>query len=99
MADKTKKQKTNFGNLLEQYRNDQELSQLALERLLWKNGYPITNGLVSRYEYGERNPPPEFIHAVAKVLDLEKEQADALVEARLADDSLRFLTAFRDASR
>jgi transcriptional regulator with XRE-family HTH domain len=99
MIDKNKKQKTNFGTLLEHYRNDRRVSQLALERRLSSSDYPITNSLISKYEYGERNPSPEFIHAVAIGLDLDKEQADALVEAHLADYTLKFWKAFHDASK
>ncbi len=94
MANNTKKQKTNFGNLLQQYREDKKLSQLALERMLWKDEYPITNGLVNRYESGERTPPPKFIHKVVTVLVLNDEQTNAIVNAHFADYQLKFWTEY-----
>mgnify|MGYP003390254230 CR=1 FL=1 len=94
----SRKQKSNFGLLLQYYRRDKNVSQLGLERLLWKNDYLITNGLISRYENGDRNPPPDFIQAVANVLDLSDEQLTALIEAHFADNQIRFWTYYNNAS-
>lgn len=90
MSNNTKKQKTNFGNLLQQYREEKNISQLKLERLLWKDEYPITNGVVNRYESGERTPPPRFIRNAAKVLALNDAQINAIVNAHFADYQLKF---------
>lgn len=107
------KKKTNFGNLLAQYREGYRgqqrisrrksshketlgLSQIALEHLLIESGYYITSGLVNKYESGVRNPPPEFIHNVGKVLKLQPDQIDALVNARFADDQLKFLLEYNN---
>jgi hypothetical protein len=105
MADK--KPKTKFGRLLEQYREEyrgphreqrrgakQGLSQLGLEHLLWNNDYYITNGLVNKYESGQRTPPAHFIHAVVRVLALGKDKEDALLQARIADDQLKFMRSY-----
>jgi transcriptional regulator with XRE-family HTH domain len=99
MTRKTKKQKTSFGKFLQQYREDKRLSQLALERLLDNSEYPITNGLVNRYESGERTPPPRFIHKVSKVLVLNDEQTKALIEAHFADNQVKFWTEYNSDSR
>jgi hypothetical protein len=106
------KTKTNFGLLLEQYRNEyrgsrpvsrrkskQEekkgVSQVQLAYLLLeKRGYYLTSGLVNKYELGTRNPTPEFIREVGKVLKLRQEEIDALINAKFADEQLKFWTAY-----
>jgi len=92
-----KKQLTNFGRLLEQYRNDRGLSQIALERLLVVNGYHISNSLVNKYESGTRRPPAEFIAKVSRCLELTEQQYQALIDTRLADEALNLYTEFQSA--
>ena len=87
---KSSEKKSNFGQLLDAYRRERRISQLNLERALNQKGYPITNGLISKYEHGKIDPSPEFIHAVVIYIDLSQEEAGALIEAHLADVALRF---------
>jgi len=91
------RQKTRFGQLLEDYLNFRGCSEAELERLLYKNGYNISTGLVSKYEYGTRKPPATFFVRVALVLALSQEEAMALVELFLADLNYEFLSDFQHA--
>lgn len=91
------KQETSFGRILEQYRNNYGLSQLALERLLIVNGYYLSSGMVSKYESGRIRPPVEFIAKVARCLELTQYQYEALIDARLADESLNLYREFQVA--
>jgi len=70
------------------------LTQVGLEHLLIENDYYISNGLVNKYESGERKPPPDFLLIVGKVLVLSKEQIFALIDARVADYYLEIMTAY-----
>ena len=110
MAEKTNT-KTKFGRLLQQYREAysgpqhrslhteiQGLSQFGLELLLIENDYYITSGLVNKYEFGKRTPPPKFIRKVAEVLILDDEQTDALIEAHFADYKVNFWTEYNSDS-
>jgi len=94
-----KKQKSNFGLLLEQYRHNKSVSTSELERLLRDNYYQVANGLVSKYEAGLRTPPPNIMQAIAKALDLNNEQLNALVSAHFADFQLSFWKAFLDTQK
>lgn len=91
------RQKTYFGNLLEEYINHRNYSESEVERLLTLNGYRISNGLISKYEYGKIKPNAEFIVRVALVLMLSQDEATALVELHLADITFEFLNEYRNA--
>src|SRR5689334_1718365 len=91
------RQKTYFGKLLEEYLKDREYSEADLERLLYDDGYRISNGLISKYEYGKIKPSADFIVRVAVVLALDEDQATALVEFHMADMIIKFLNDYRDA--
>lgn len=95
---KSSVQKSNFGLLLESYRRERKFTQLKLERMLNQEGYPITNGLISKYANGKIDPPPDFVCAVAIHMDLSQEEADALINAHLADVSLRFWKKYKELS-
>jgi transcriptional regulator with XRE-family HTH domain len=90
-------QKTKFGELLDEYLKRRGYSKAELERLLYANGYQIGNGLVSKYEYGTRRPPAEFFVRVALVLQLDQDEAMALVELYLAQLNMEFMNDYRAA--
>jgi transcriptional regulator with XRE-family HTH domain len=88
------RQKTKFGELLDEYLKRRGYSKAELERLLYANGYQIGNGLVGKYEYGTRRPPAEFFVRVALVLQLDQDEAMALVELYLAQLSMEFMNNY-----
>jgi hypothetical protein len=91
-------QTTKFGQLFELYLKERNLTQLHLERALNQNGYPITNGLISKYIHGKIKSPPDFIYAAAVIMELTKEEADALIEAHLADEQYIFWRRYKAAA-
>lgn len=96
---KLEKKKTSFGQLFELYLKERRLTQLYLERALVQHDYPITNGLISKYMHGIIKPSPDFIHAAAVIMELTKEEADALIEAHLADEQFRFWEKYKETSK
>lgn len=91
-----KGKKTVFGQLLQRYREENGVSQLELERLLRKVSYPITNGMVNRYENGKRRPPAAFVSAVALCLSLSGNERDALIDAHLSDQAVSFFEDYNN---
>jgi len=87
------RQKSNFGQLLENYLGDLGVTQTELERRL-----DYGTGVVSKYKY-VRSPPPEFIYKASRYLGLNEERTFALVYAVAADLSLGFLKAYIEFSK
>jgi len=93
----------NFGRLLEDYRRRtwvQErrrwMTERDLEVWLRQVNYPIADGLISKYELGQRTPPPAIFYYLGVCLALPQEKELALINAHLKDEELKFWRAYRD---
>lgn len=51
---------------------------------------------ISKYIYGDLDPPAEFIYFVARCLDLIGDQASALIDAHVADVDDRFTAEYEE---
>lgn len=78
------------------------LSMLAEERafmLVDQNEEQKTvwsQAAISKFELGERRPPPYFIYATVICLKLTEDQESALLDARVADMAQNFLASYQE---
>jgi transcriptional regulator with XRE-family HTH domain len=89
-----KRKKSSFGRLLAAHRSYNGISQTELQRLLREDGFTISIAAITKYEYGDRDPPAGFVYHAARILNLGEAQIAALTEARSADITRRFLDEY-----
>lgn len=89
-----KERQTQFGKLLVKYRADCQMSARDLEEALGRAGFPIGEGVVSKYELGTRQPSAAFIRKAVQCLNLQPAAEDALIAAHLADVEQAFWEAY-----
>lgn len=83
-----------FGRLLAYFRYMRDVTQVELAYHLENLRYPISISSISKYEFGNRSPSPEFVYHACKALELSEEEEQMLVNACVADITERFMTAY-----
>src|SRR6266545_2008134 len=92
-----RRRKSTFGRLLAAYRSYRGVSQTALwEQLLNERGYALSLSAINKYEFGDRDPSPEFIYHVAQILELTEDEVATLLDACIADMTSRFLEGYNE---
>jgi transcriptional regulator with XRE-family HTH domain len=91
--------RSEFGKALATLRLQLGVSQKTLALILQEEGYGYKATTISSIERGERNPSPEFIHALEEVFNLEETDITRLLEARDTDDRTQFRIRYRSTKK
>lgn len=84
-----------LGQLLRYYRKRAGLTQLQLMMRLRDVGYNLGGSTIAMWELGERLPnDPSVFHFLGQVLGLSPQEEQALVEAWIADKTVRELELY-----
>lgn len=88
-----------FGNLIKEFRESFNLSQGELQNKLVKLDYPIDTTTISKYEHGDRKPPPSFIAYLAKALNLDPEYETFILNTYIEEYRFDVINEYESARK